>query len=158
MKLKDILRLVLFVVICQSAGLLGAFFTFKAIPDWYATLEKPFFSPPNYLFGPVWTILYTLMGISSYLIFKKEFNKKATREALKIFFVQLLLNSAWSVIFFGFRNPGLAFIEILVLWCLILMTILKFRKISKAASYLLIPYFLWVTFASILNLAIFTLN
>lgn len=158
MKSFGFLKLMLFIAVCQLAGLIGTIFTFDAIPTWYATLNKPFFNPPNYLFGPVWTVLYTLMGISAYLIYREGTKKKDVKEALNIFWIQLILNSLWSIIFFGMKNPSLAFVEIIFMWVAILVTIIKFYKVSKTAAYLLIPYLLWVSFASILNLSIVLLN
>ena len=144
-------KLFLSIGICLGAGVVGSFFTVSSIPTWYAILNKPFFSPPNWVFGPVWTILYILMGISLYLIWQK-------REIPAIFWVQLILNTAWSIIFFGMRNPTLAFIDILILWVSILLTIKVFSKINKLAGRLLIPYLVWVSFATILNLGILILN
>ncbi|RJR28983.1 tryptophan-rich sensory protein [Candidatus Microgenomates bacterium] len=149
-------KLVLAIALCQLAGIVGSVFTFQAIPTWYATLNKPFFSPPNWVFGPVWTALYTLMGVSLYLIWTNK--SKLKKEALSVFYAQLIINSLWSMLFFGLKNPALAFIVILLLWVLIAATIVKFYKFSKLASYLLIPYLLWVGFASVLNLAIVLLN
>jgi translocator protein len=137
------------------AGGLGSISTFSAIPTWYQTLNKPFFSPPNFVFGPVWTTLYILMGIALYLIL---INKKRTKAALFVFFLQLFLNILWSFIFFGFKQPLLAFIEIIFLWLAILSTLLHFYFINKKAGYLLIPYLLWVSFASMLNLSVALLN
>ncbi len=151
-------KLVISIVICLLVGFIGSFATTPAIPTWYATLNKPFFSPPNYLFAPVWTALYILMGISLYLIWKNGTKNKKNKEAINFFLIQLGLNFIWSFIFFGLQNPLVAFIEIAVLWIAIFITILKFWKISKLAAYLLIPYILWVSFASILNLAIVLLN
>jgi benzodiazapine receptor len=150
--------LFLFILVSQTAGILGAFFTTSAIPTWYTTLNKPFFNPPNWIFGPVWTVLYLLMGISAYLVWKEGFGKTKVKAALNAFFVQLILNSLWSIIFFGLKNPLLAFLEIIVLWYLILKTYLAFNKLSKTAGYLLLPYLAWVSFASILNLSIVILN
>ncbi len=156
MKKNNLLKLFLAILFCLSAGFIGSFFTITSIGSWYSQINKPFFNPPNFIFGPVWTFLYILMGISLYLVWQsKNKNKKI---ALTFFFVQLILNSLWSILFFGLQNPLLAFIEIIILWIAILMTIIKFHKISKAASYLLIPYILWVSFASILNLSIYLLN
>ena len=150
--------LLLFIVLSQSAGLLGSLFTFSAIPTWYATLDKPFFNPPNYLFGPVWTTLYTLMGISAYLIYRRyQFGKKA-KLFWQVYWAQLILNSLWSILFFGFKNLGLALIEIGALWYFIIRTIQESSKLNKAASYLLYPYIAWVSFAALLNLAIYLLN
>jgi translocator protein len=157
MDLKNFLKLIALIFLCQLAGIIGSFFTISAIPEWYAFLIKPFFSPPNYLFAPVWILLYALMGISIYLILKNGFNSQ-NKKAVIFFSIQLILNTLWSIIFFGLKNPLLAFIEIIFLWIFIALTINEFFKISKKAGYLLIPYILWVSFASILNLFIFLLN
>lgn len=150
--------LLLFIILAQSAGLLGSLFTFSAIPTWYATLEKPFFSPPNYLFGPVWTTLYTLMGISAYLVYRRyQFGKKA-KLFWQVYWTQLILNTLWSILFFGFKEPGLAFVEIGALWYFIVRTIQEAKRLNKTAMYLLYPYLAWVSFASLLNLAIYLLN
>lgn len=149
-------ELILAIILCQLAGIIGSFFTFESIPTWYASLEKPFFNPPNWIFGPVWITLYTIMGISSYLIYTSK-NKRKT-DALKIFGIQLFLNAIWSIIFFGFKSPLIALIVIILLWFLIIFTILKFYKINRAAGLILIPYILWVSFATILNYYIFILN
>lgn len=152
----NIPRLILSIGICLGAGILGSIFTISSIPTWYATLNKPVFSPPNFIFGPVWTILYILMGVSLYLVWiSKGKNKKG---AMNLFFIQLTLNAFWSTIFFGMKNPTLAFLDILALLTFIFLTILSFYKISKPAAYLLIPYLLWVSFATILNLSIVFLN
>lgn len=148
----------LFVIIAETAGAAGSIFTTSAIPVWYATLNKPAFSPPNFIFAPVWTTLYFLMGIAAYLVFDKGFAKKEVRFALLVFALQLILNVLWSFVFFGLKSPGLAFLEIIILWVSILATTLAFYKISKSASFLLIPYLLWTTFAAFLNFAIFRLN
>jgi len=145
------LKLILSIGICLGAGILGSFFTVSSIPNWYVTLNKPFFSPPNWVFGPVWTILYILMGYSLYLVWKKK-------KVPSVFWLQLILNASWSIIFFGMKNPGLALIDIALLWVAIVLTIKSFYKISKSAAYLLIPYLLWVSFASILNISIWLLN
>lgn len=157
-RMKRIFNLILAILICQGAGLIGSIFTISAIPSWYAGLEKPSFSPPNWLFAPVWFLLYTLMGIAAYLIWDRGVGKKEVKTALTLFAVQLVLNSLWSVIFFGLRLPQYAFLEIVALWVFILLTILSFYKISKTAGLLLLPYILWVSFAAILNLFIVRLN
>lgn len=144
------------ILISQLAGIIGSFFTFSAITDWYAYLNKPSFSPPNYLFGPVWITLYTLMGISFYIVLRSTAENRS--RAIKVFLVQLVLNAIWSILFFGLRNPAIAFVEIVFLWIFIILTIKEFSKISKVASYLLYPYLAWVTFASLLNFAIWQLN
>lgn len=118
---------------------------------WYNTLNKPFFNPPSWVFAPAWTILYILMAISAYLIWKKK-------KSLKIFWIQLALNLSWSPIFFGLKNITLALLVILIMWVYIVKTIKAFTKIDKTAGYLLWPYLAWVTFATILNLSIWLLN
>lgn len=152
------IKLVVAILVCELIGISGSFFTASSIPIWYRGLNKPFFSPPNWLFAPVWTILYLMMGISAYLVWEKGLKKKKVKEALSFFALQLLLNFSWSFVFFGLRQPFSAFLNIITLWLAILITILKFNKISKPAGYLLIPYILWVSFASLLNLAIVILN
>lgn len=150
-KIKNPLLLIGSIALCVGAGILGSLFTASAIPFWYATLNKPLFSPPNSVFGPIWTILYILMGISLYLVWVKK-------KIPPVFWIQLTLNVLWSVIFFALKNPTLAFIEILALWIAIYFTIKSFSRVSKTASNLLIPYLLWVTFATLLNLSIVVLN
>jgi len=152
-----IFKLLSSVVICLAAGFIGSIFTTPSIPTWYASLIKPVISPPNYLFAPVWTTLYILMGIALFLVWTAK-GKDKTKSALIFFFVQLGLNSLWSILFFGLKMPLLAFLEIIVLWIFILLTMLKFFKIKKAAGWLLAPYLAWVSFASILNFLIFWLN
>jgi translocator protein len=154
--MKDFFKLVVAIVLCQLAGIIGSVFTISSISSWYAELSKPFFSPPNWVFFPVWISLYLLMGISLYLVWKKGW--KENKKALSFFGIQLFLNALWSPIFFGLKNPLLAFIEIIFLWLAILLTIIHFYKVSKPAAYLLIPYILWVSFAALLNFFIFLLN
>lgn len=157
MKISNPLKLVIAILVSLAAGGLGSIFTSSAIPTWYATLSKPALNPPNWIFAPVWTTLFVLMGIAAFLIWKQGADKPKVREALKIFLGQLILNALWSFIFFGLHEPGWAFIEIILLWLAILATILSFYRLSKAAAYLLIPYILWVSFAAYLNLAIWRL-
>ncbi len=151
------LKLILCLLITLAIGSISGIATAAGIKSWYLTLNKPFFNPPNYLFGPVWTLLYLLMGISIYLILqtpKTDMRKKA----IIIFCVQLGLNFLWSFLFFKFQRVGIAFIEILLIWASILTMILTFYKLNKTAALLQIPYLLWVSFASILNGAIWWLN
>lgn len=152
----DFKKLIFSIIACQMAGFIGSLFTAPAIPGWYVALQKPFFSPPNWLFAPVWIILYLLMSISLYLVWNSESKNK--KSAIFVFSIQLILNSTWSIVFFGLKSPLAAFLVIIVLWLLILKTIIEFGKISKISQYLLIPYIAWVSFASILNLAIVILN
>jgi tryptophan-rich sensory protein len=149
-------QLILSVGLCLGVGVLGSFFTVSSIPSWYAILNKPVFSPPNWVFGPAWTILYILMGISLYLVWTSKFKLK--QNAFNLFFVQLGLNLLWSIFFFGLKNPTLALVDIVVLWIAIFLTIRSFYKINRLAGNLLIPYLLWVSFAAVLNLAIVILN
>jgi len=151
-------RLIISLALPQLAGIVGSLFTTSAIPTWYAGLEKPSFSPPNWLFGPVWIILYILMGSSVYLVWQKIEENKKVRGALWLFWIHLVFNATWSIIFFGLRNPGLAFLNIITIWLLIIVLIIKFWKFSYWSSYLLIPYLLWVSFASGLNYFIWRLN
>jgi tryptophan-rich sensory protein len=158
MKIPDIWKLVIAIVVSEAAGFIGTLFTTPSITTWYAALTHPAFSPPNWVFAPVWTLLYLLIGIAAYLVWKAGGNRKDVRAALIIFVIQLALNAGWSIIFFGQHNPGGALIDIGLLWLAILATILTFYKVSKRAAYLLLPYIAWVTFAAYLNYAIWTLN
>lgn len=158
MKTNKIVKLIASVLIAQSAGLIGSLFTTPNINTWYRMLTKPWFSPPNWVFAPVWTSLFVMMSISLFLIWQREIKSPDKKECLKLFSFQLILNVLWSVIFFGLRSPQWSFVEIILLWLAILACIITFYKHSKAASYLLIPYLAWVSFASILNYAIWQLN
>lgn len=156
--MSKFLKYVLSIGICLSSGAIGTFFTISSIPTWYAHLIKPAFSPPNWLFGPVWTVLYILMGISLALVWIKGVKAERAREALMLFGVQLFLNAIWSPIFFGAKDLTLALIVIILMWFFILRTILAFGRVNKTASYLLYPYIAWVSFASILNFSVWILN
>ncbi len=149
-------KLLVSIGVSLGAGAIGSFFTISSIPTWYVTLNKPIFSPPNWIFAPVWTTLYILMGISLYLVWISK--SKLKQRGTTVFFIQLGLNVFWSLIFFGLKNPPAAFFEIIALWIAILLTIKTFYKISKLAGNLLIPYILWVTFAAALNAMIVLLN
>jgi tryptophan-rich sensory protein len=153
-----IFKLIYALALCQAVGWLGSNFTVKSLDTWYAALNKPVFNPPNWIFAPVWIGLYLLMGISLYLVLSKEPRDSAVKSALWVFGVQLVLNAVWTPLFFGARLLLVAFIEILVLWIFIVLTIVKFKPISRIAAYLLIPYLLWVSFASVLNGALWLLN
>jgi len=139
------------------AAFVGSYFTTPSIATWYAYLNKPTFSPPNWIFAPVWTLLYILMGISFYIIWGAS-SKKNKGGAMGVYIAQLVLNSMWSIVFFGLHNLGLALVVIAILWVLILLTIIRFYKFNKIAGIILIPYILWVSFASFLNLTVFLLN
>ena len=149
---------IVFILICEAIGFLGSFFTAPAIPNWYANLEKPFFSPPNRLFAPVWLILYALMGLAAYLVWAVGIKKPEVKLALILFVGQLILNLLWSFFFFKMQAPFYALLEIIALWLLILLTMVSFLKVSKPAGYLLLPYLLWVSFATLLNFYIVKLN
>ena len=158
MHLRDSLKLIAAIVISELAGIVGSFFTVSAIPNWYAMLAKPELNPPSWIFGPVWITLYALMGIAAFLVWKQGWEKKEVKVALGIFGIQLFLNGIWSIMFFGLQNPGLALINIVLLLFAIIWTMIVFYKISKSATYLLIPYIFWVSFATYLNYAIWLLN
>jgi len=154
----NILRLVFCIVLCLSAGGIGSFFTETSIDSWYSTLRKPPYNPPNWVFGPVWTILYVLMGISFYKIWMVDLRLRANRTQLVLFLAQLILNSLWSIVFFGLEELLLGFGVILCLWALIASTIISFNRLSNGAAILLIPYLMWVSFAALLNYSILVLN
>ncbi|MBI3956126.1 tryptophan-rich sensory protein [Candidatus Gottesmanbacteria bacterium] len=153
--------LVVALFVPQLAGAIGSLFTVPAISGWYAGLDRPMFSLPNWVFGPVWTTLFLLMGVALYLILlipKSGGKGRQRKQAVILFGVQLVLNTLWSFIFFGLHSPGLAFVEIISLWIAIAATIGSFYRLSRIAAYLLIPYILWVSFAAFLNYAIWRLN
>ncbi len=156
--LKKVMVLIGFIILAQLSGILGSFFTAESVNTWYKEITRPPFTPPNWLFAPVWISLYFLMGISAYLVWKKGTEKKEVKIALVIFLIQLALNSMWSVIFFGLHLILIAFLEIILLWIMILFMILKFYPISKTAALLQIPYLLWVSFAAVLNFSFAVLN
>ena len=181
MKYNNLLKLLASIIICELAGAVGAFFTVPSVDSWYKHLTKPSFNPPNWIFGPVWTALFILMGISLYLVWSKEWRPK-NEIALKkgkpwnplsqkflsgewqkaniilIFATQLVLNVLWSVIFFGAHSIGAAFFELLMLWFAIIFTTINFYRVSKTSAWLLLPYILWVFFAGILNYFLWILN
>lgn len=153
----DWFKLLFAVFICQMAGVIGGLFTSPSIPTWYSTIIKPAFTPPGWVFGPVWTTLYLLMGIALYLVWMcKECPK--SNIAIYAFYVQLSLNILWSILFFGLHSIGAALVEIVLLWASIVVTIVLFWRVSKTAAVLLLPYLLWVTFAAFLNYQLFILN
>ena len=154
----NIKRLIISLILPQLAGLIGSFFTVSAITSWYSGLEKPSFSPPNWLFGPAWLTLYFLMGISIYLIWQRIDENQKAKKAFWVFWIHLVFNASWSLMFFGLKNPGLALINIIIIWLLIIVLIVKFWNIDKRSSCLLIPYLAWVSFASLLNYFILILN
>ncbi|MEX0896357.1 MAG: TspO/MBR family protein [Patescibacteria group bacterium] len=156
--MNNSLKLITSVIGCELVGILGTPFTVSAIPTWYAALDKPVFAPPNWIFGPTWTVLYFLMGVSFYLIWKQGLKNKQVKTATLFFLAQLGLNFIWSPIFFGLQSPLLGLLVIVALLVMIILTMQKFFSLSKVAFYLLIPYVLWVSFATLLNAAIVVLN
>jgi tryptophan-rich sensory protein len=158
MKLNNFSKLVIAIVVSELAGAIGSLFTISAIPTWYATLQKPALNPPSWIFGPVWTTLYVLMGIAAFLVWKKGWERKEVRTALSVFGLQLVLNALWSIVFFGLHSPAWALANIAALWIAVIWTMFVFYKISRPAMYLLVPYIIWVSFASYLNYSIWILN
>lgn len=158
MKSPEMLKLASSILICLGAGFAGSLFTTSSIPTWYASIQKPSFNPPNWVFGPVWTTLFILMGISLFLVWRHGYADRQVKIALVLFAVQLVLNITWSFMFFGLRNPLAGLLEIAVLWISIVLTIVYFYNISRAAGLLLVPYILWVSFAAFLNFIIWRLN
>lgn len=157
MNISNTQKLIISIVATVGIGSLGGIFTIAEIPNWYAGLNKPSFNPPNWLFGPVWTSLYTMMGIAFYLIWKQPATD-TRKKAIQIFIIQFVLNFFWSIIFFSLHSIGAALIEIIVMWIFILLTIIQFSKLSKPAAWLLVPYIAWVSFATILTASIWKLN
>jgi len=145
------------IALCQLAGVLGSLFTSPAIPTWYKTLNKPFFTPPDWIFGPVWISLFILMGISLFMIWRRQDHPRF-KLTLVFFLIQLILNILWSVAFFGLRSPLLGLVDIVLLWVAILLMIQYFLKVSRMAGFLLLPYLLWVGFAALLNFYLWILN
>lgn len=154
MKINNVLKLVFCIAVSELAGVIGSFFTMPSIPNWYAALEKPALNPPAWVFAPVWTALFALMGIAAFFIWMQGIERRDVKIALVIFGGQLALNILWSVLFFGKHNPGAAFVEIIFLWLAIAVMIFVFSKISRLAAWLLVPYILWVSFAGYLNYSI----
>jgi benzodiazapine receptor len=150
--------LVLMVILCFGAGAVGGLATATGLESWYATLNKPSWNPPGWLFGPVWSVLYLAMAVAAWLVYRKAGNLSAAATPLAIFGVQLLLNALWSFVFFYWQRPGWAFVEIVVLWVAILVTVIAFFPRSPLAGALLLPYLAWVSFAAGLNLTIWRLN
>ena len=157
--MNKITKILIVVVTCLAIGYFSGTVTRSAITDWYPTLEKPIFNPPNWVFAPVWSMLYIMMGVAAGLVWNRiDFEKELVKKALILFAIQLALNALWSYLFFGLHNPMLAGLEIIVLWLFIYETYLQFSKINKIAGYLFIPYLAWVSFAAVLNISIWWLN
>ena len=155
---KRIVYITISVLICIAIGFLSSIATQSSVNDWYVTLNKPAFTPPNYLFAPVWTALYIMMGVAAGIVWSKGYHHVWVKTALYHFVFQLLLNALWSIVFFGLKNPLGGMVIILALLTMIILTIKWFKVISKPAALLMIPYLLWVAFASALNYKIWELN
>jgi translocator protein len=158
MKFVEVLKLIGCMAICELTGLVGSLAMMRTLPTWYASLHKPSFSPPDWIFGPVWTILYLIMGIALYLVLRKGFFEPGVKTAIIVFAVQLILNAVWSFLFFGSESPLLGLIDIVLLWTAIAVTIVFFSYVSKPAALLLFPYIFWVSFAVVLNFFLWRLN
>jgi tryptophan-rich sensory protein len=152
-------KIAIALIVCLLVGYSASVVTRPSVASWYPTLIKPIFNPPNWIFMPMWTLLYILMAVAAGLVWDKiKEQNEVVKKALAFFLIQLTLNAVWSYLFFGLKNPMLALIEIALLWLMIYETYLKFIKINKTAGYLLIPYLAWVAFAAILNGSIWWLN
>lgn len=157
--MQKILRIATVIMTCLAVGYISSLVTRENIPTWYADLNKPFFNPPNWVFAPVWTLLYIMMGLAAGLVWNKiDTDEKNVKKAFLFFLIQLALNALWSYLFFGLRNPMLASFEIIVLWLMIYETYIQFKKIDKVSAYLLLPYLAWVSFATLLTFSVWYLN
>jgi benzodiazapine receptor len=157
--MNKITKILTVVVTCIAIGYFSGIVTRSSIETWYPNLIKPSFNPPNWIFAPVWSMLYIMMGVAAGLVWDRiNFEKEMVKKALVLFAIQLGLNALWSYLFFGLMNPMLALLEIVVLWLMIYETYIQFAKINKIAGYLLIPYLAWVSFAAVLNASIWWLN
>jgi tryptophan-rich sensory protein len=156
--MKTTLALFVAIAVPLAIGGLSGFATADGVSSWYPTLVKPSFNPPAWVFGPVWTVLYITMGVAAFLVWRQGLATGGVRLALSVFAVQLALNGLWSILFFGMQSPGLALAEIVVLWLAIGATIVLFWRVTALAGALMVPYFLWVSFATLLNASIWWLN
>jgi len=158
MYMSNIVKAIIAIAIPLMVGATSGFFTVTGVESWYQTIQKPSWNPPNWIFGPVWTTLYVMMGIALYLVWKEDTSEELKKIAIALFAVQLTLNFFWSFIFFNQQQPGWALVEIIAMWIFILMTIFAFAQVNKTAAWLLVPYISWVSFATILNYTIWQLN
>ena len=156
--MKPIFKLIISIAIPLAIGAIAGYFTSSSVQGWFATINKPSFNPPNWLFAPVWTALYILMGIAFYLVWKSEPASVVKKTAITLYIIQLAFNFCWSFIFFYMHQPGWALVDIVLMWIFILLTIVWFGKITPAAAWLLVPYICWVSFATVLNFAVWKLN
>jgi benzodiazapine receptor len=155
---RTVIAATIFAAICLLVGGIGGFFSASSVKTWYATLNRPAFSPPGWLFGPVWTMLYIMMGVAAGLVWRQGIATPAVKAAIAAFVIQLILNAIWSPLFFGLRSPLLGLVDIVPLWLAIVVTIILFWQVHKTAAILLVPYLLWVSFATLLNLRLWQLN
>ena len=156
--MSNAIRLIVAVAVPLAVGGLSGFATARGVDSWYPTLAKPSFNPPAWVFGPTWTVLYILMGVALFLVWRQGLGTLGVRLALTVFAVQLVLNALWSILFFGMQSPAWAFAEILLLWLAIVATLWAFRRVTPAAGWLFVPYLAWVSFAAVLNGSIWILN
>lgn len=155
---KKLQRIGIAIFVCLLIGFLSGTATQTSVNSWYSVLKKPFFTPPSWLFGPVWTLLYIMMGVAAGIVWSRGFYHKWVKIALYHFGFQLILNAAWSIFFFGLQNPLIAFVDITALFILLIFTFKWFKVVNITAAYLLVPYIIWVAYAAILNLRIWQLN
>ncbi len=156
--MNQVFKLAIAVAVPLGVAALSGIATSSSVTTWYPTLVRPPFNPPSWVFGPVWTVLYVMMGVAAFLVWRRGLDTEGVRTALIAFTLQLALNGLWSVLFFGLRSPGLALVEIIVLWLAILGTIVLFHRVMKLAAALLLPYLAWVSFAAVLNASLWWLN
>lgn len=156
--MSSYVKLLIAIALPVLVGGISGFFTVTGVESWYQTIQKPSWNPPNWVFGPVWTTLYVMMGIALWLVWKEDTSRELKMIAAILFGVQLILNFLWSFVFFRLEQPGFAFLEILFMWIAILATIFAFAQVNKTAAWLLVPYISWVSFAAILNFTIWRLN
>jgi tryptophan-rich sensory protein len=156
--MSSYVKLLIAIAIPVLVGGISGFFTVSGVESWYQTIHKPSWNPPNWVFGPVWTTLYVMMGIALWLVWKEDTSRELKMIAFILFGVQLILNFLWSFVFFKLEQPGFAFLEILFMWVAILATIFAFAQVNKTAAWLLVPYISWVSFAAILNFTIWRMN
>lgn len=163
MKLRQIIQLILAILIAQSAGIVGSFFTVTSLDSWYSTLDKPSFNPPNWVFGPVWIVLYTLIGITLYILWQWKKEKKGKQKqyvstTVNILYANLILNALWSYAFFGLQSPLYGIIVIVLVWATAAFVLIRIARLNNVYGFLILPYFLWVSYATVLNFAIWTTN
>ncbi len=156
--MSNIVKAIIAIAIPLMVGATSGFFTVTGVESWYQTIQKPSWNPPNWIFGPVWTTLYIMMGVALFLVWKEDTSEELKKIAFTLFAIQLILNFFWSFIFFNQQQPGWALVEIIAMWVFILLTIFAFAQVNKTAAWLLVPYISWVSFATILNYTIWQLN